>query len=288
MAIGTVVFYPSGLWGAGYDVTAEPSIVTQNYASSDGETTGAAYDLVDAKRTSQITIDTNGESQDFQIDFDLTTSITDCNFCIIDNHNLGDTNGGSSFQYGSGPSTVSYSAHYGGELGSALAAESSSVRGDYQNSNDMSLTLFTAVTDDEFNIVLYYPDGDTWQVDVVLGEIFWGKSFAPSTAPEQPKFIPGWSGVKSKRTAGGQNNTHKRYGKRMAWQLEWSYVSESDIDEFIRVFNDTEGHRYPFYIDLGEAATPQLYFVRLKEGSFKYNKLAASAYKVSLTVESEV
>jgi len=100
--IETITFYPNGIWAAGYIEGSEPSIVTQNYESSGGETTGPAYDLVDARRNTQITIDTSGETTDFQFDIDLSANITGMDFMILDNHNFADTNSYVSFRYGAG------------------------------------------------------------------------------------------------------------------------------------------------------------------------------------------
>ena len=287
MAIGDVTFYPNYIWDVGYSAAAEPSIVNQGYASSGAETSGPAYDLVDGRRTPVITIDTYGEATDFTIDYDLSGNITGINFFIIDNHNLETASANVSIE-SAGDSVETISAAYSGALGSTTVAEDVDSDIIEKPTDGCLLAVCTAFTEDTIQLEFVDFDEDDFAADVTIGEIFIGKSFSPSTAPETHDFIPNYEGIQLSRTRGGNKQTTKYYGERKAWSLKWSYMSESDKESMDTVFSTTEGHRYPFYIDLGEESTPKLYFVRLVPGTYRARKLTTSAYEVSLSIESEV
>ena len=85
MANGSVVFYPNYAWYLGYTATAEP-VTNLTFTCSGGETSGSLYDIVDGKRSTKVTIDSNTETS-FVIDYDLSAT-GDFDYCIIDNHNL--------------------------------------------------------------------------------------------------------------------------------------------------------------------------------------------------------
>jgi len=287
MAVGTIVFYANGIWGAGYSVTAEPSVVTQGYACSGAETSDAVYDLVDAKRGTVVTVDTNGETTDFQLDLDLTASIASSDFMILDNHNFGSADGDLTFRYAAGNTGLTVASCHSGTLGSALTAMSLGGGTEFVITNDgILLEKHTAQSSANFNVLC--ADNNTFTADVTLGEWFVGKSFTPAMAPDQPEIIRNFDGISVSRTLGGQNSSVKRYGKRQAWKLTWPIVEEADKILFETLLDTIEGPRFPFYIDLGEEATPCLYFVRYVENSFNVKKLKAQAYKISMYIESEV
>ncbi len=286
--IGTITFYPNKIWSAGFDAAAEPSVTTQGYTCSGGESTGPAYDLLDAKRASVITIDTASETTDFTIDYDLTANIADADFTIIDNHNLATADAKIRFRYyDSSWITATMPNAYSGLLGSELTSESISSNVIAKPTDGVLLAIITP--DDFLNEFAWSFDGATeFNVDITMGEILIGISFTPAVSPEEPTIISNYDGITVNRTWGGQNIAVKRYGERKAWRLTWPVVDEDDKDEFIRVWNDCNGPMYPFYIDLGEATNPQLYNVRFIDHSLQIQRLSANAYKVSVSVESEV
>lgn len=287
--IGKITLYPNGFWGAGYGLN-EPTCSGQNYLSSGGAADGYLYDIVDAKRGTVVTIDTAGETTSAVLDMDLDTTLTNANFTILDNHNLKTADAIPQFQVDAANNNVTSPVCYAGALEAALTqmAEYVGKEPAFEITLDgVCLCTFTADTAANWAITIAF--GDTsFDADITIGEWFVGKSFAPATSPEQPELISNFDGILLSRTSGGQNLSSKRYGERQAWKLKWPYISESDRDEFLRVWQDTEGPRYPFYIDLGEAATPQLYFVRFVENSLNIRKLTSAAYELSFTIESEV
>jgi len=291
MAIGTVVFYPNYIHNSGYDAAAEPSIVTQNYASSGGETTGAAYDLVDNRRDARITIDTSGETDNFNVDFDLTANITAANFVIVDNHNFQTASAEITVGYGGSAQTIA--SGYAGTLNNALALLTLSTNVLRKPITDGILLINFSGTRTAQNFEVYstYESdvGIEYTADVLMGEIGIGASFTPSVAPDINLIeTQHFDGVEVRRSAGGQNTSFKRYGERKAWALTWSYVSNTDKEGFQKVFQITEGGRYPFWIDLGESATPHLYYVRFLQNALSVRKLTANAYEVTILIESEV
>lgn len=291
MAIGTVIFYPNYIHYAGYDVTAEPSVVTQNYACSGAETTGPAYDVVDDKRTAELTVDTSGETDNFNIDFDLSANITAANFAIVDNHNF--STASAQIQVGYGGTGQSLSTAYAGTLGSATAAMTitTNVVKDPITDGILLINFSGTRTAQNWEIYSTYESdfGVEYSDDVTIGEIAIGVSFTPSIAPDiNPIEVQNFDGVLVRRSKGGQNSSLKLYGERKSWQLNWSYISNTDKTGFQKVYEVTEGPRHPFWIDLGESATPQLYYVRFVANSLSIRKLTANAYEISVIIESEV
>jgi len=49
-----VTFYPNYIHNVGFNAAEEPSVTTQNYACSGGETSGAAYDWIGLSGTDRI------------------------------------------------------------------------------------------------------------------------------------------------------------------------------------------------------------------------------------------
>ena len=285
--IGDVKLYANLLWGAGFNSENEPGVAGQNYVCSGGETSGPAYDLVDAKNTSVITLDTNGETTDFSIEFDLTNDI-EVDSIIVDAHNFRTADAKIDIHYEDGVYDIQATMNtaYSGTLGTALAAQTitSSV---VQNPADGILLMnLTAI---DMTVSLLRGDGaTTFNADVTIGEIYLCKKMEFSIAPETPEIIRNYNGITINESRGGQKSSYKRFGERKAWRLNWPILSETDKDNFLTVVETTEGRRYPFYIDLGEAATPQLYFVRFVQDSISLKKLTTNAYSLSFEVEAEV
>ena len=75
---------------------------------------------------------------------------------------------------------------------------------------------------------------------------------------------------------------------REAWSLTWDVITASNKADIETVWTITDGPRYPFYIDLGEAATPQLYYVRFMQDTLRFTKLTNDAYTCTINIESEV
>jgi len=203
VAITQITFYPNGMNYVGFDPTAEPTITGNGYACSGGETTGPAYDLMDNRRSSVVTIDTNGETADATIDIDLTSSITNANFIIIDNHNLKTADASLTVTHGG--SNISSPTSYSGTLGSALSADSLGGGIEMIIGHDgMTLFKFTAVSDDNWELLL--ADVATFNADITIGEVIMGKSFTPSINPDLDGIEGGglYNGITINETTAGK------------------------------------------------------------------------------------
>ena len=279
-----IVFYPNLIYSVGFTKSSEPSIIGQGFSASGGETSGGVYDLVDSRRTSVVTVDTDGETDDFQIDFDLSSQIT-ADFMIVDNHNLNTAGTEITVRFGAGDTSISVTSCYSGTLGSSLSSESTGTA--IEISNDGILLMKFADSNSAYWNLLV-SDIETFSADVTAGEWVIGKSFSPSTAPDHIDLVKNYDGIIVNKTMGGQKISKKRYDERKRWTLKWQYVNSSDKDNFETLFETIEGQRYPFYVDLGESAYPVLYFVRLVENSISIKRLTSNAYEVSFSIESEV
>lgn len=288
MSIGRVTFYPNYCHYVGYDNTAEPSITTQGYECSGGESTGPAYDLLDCRRTSLITIDTNGESMGFTVDLDLTTDITTANFCIIDNHNFhtADTN-----LIVVAPTTLTLTSAYSGPLGSQLTAVGisgyPSTVLEYPIDGILLINPASPPTENNWSFEFVVHTGN-FDADVTIGEIAFGVSFSPSYSPDiDPVFGSSYPIILNESDA-GQRYGFKKQGLRRYWRLGWDYLSEADKTSFETLWAVTGGGLYPFWVDLGQTSPPTLYYVRFVQDSFDMIKRTQAAYKFSMILEEEL
>ena len=291
----SVTFYPNYIHTAGFSKTAEPSITTQGYACSGGETSGAAYDLVDNRNSNVITIDTNGEATDFAVDLDLTSDMQDIaspDFVIVDNHNF-KTASVNVYLENDGSSTNLTSA-YSGTLGTELTAESIDTGGDHfvdEPTDGVLIINFTAeqnATDQNLEILGLDDGGANFTADVTMGEIAMGKKCTPGVSPDinQQESIMYGNAVQQSR--GGQKYGVQYHGKRRSWTLGWKILQETDMTNLKAVWDACNGSLYPFWIDLGEGSSnPLLYYVRFV-GDFNYTKLTNQAYSLRLQIEEEL
>ena len=290
MAIGDVTFYPNYIHYVGVDYTAEPTMITQGFACSGGETTGELYDLIDNKRTSVLTVDTSGEATDFGIRIDLSDDITGLNFFIIDNHNFKTALALITFR-DSASTDIDLSAAYSGVLSAVTTLES--ITGDDTIVTPLDGAVLaipdSTQTDDTFFILVTDYAASNFAADVTIGEICMGVSQTISIAPDINVITNDTQhGVTINQTLGGQKSSFKTMGSRKAWSLSWQSFFAADKTALETVWAVTEGERFPFYIDLGEAATPQLYYVRFAQDGLRFTRLSNNAWSVIITIESEV
>jgi len=282
----SVTFYPNMIQHVGFAAADEPSVTTQNYACSGGETTGAAYDCVDNRRTNQLTVDTNGEGTDFHIELDLTSSLT-ADFCIIDNHNLNTATGLFSIQQGG--ADVIPTSSYSGTLGGALAADGIDAFEITPVADGIVLAKFTSSADAGWDLLFLDVAGTNFGADCLFGELCLGTSFAPAFSPElQPTFDYDMPGSSFNESDSGQRygfSTHTN--KRRAWKMTWKYMSDANKASLETIFLYTRGVKNPFYIDLGESATPHLYYVRFMRG-LSFKGLTKDAWQVDMFIEEEL
>ena len=283
-----VTLYPNYIWFAGFASTAEPSITTQNYACSGGETTGPAYDLLDNNNNNVITIDTFEETTDFVVDIDLTAAITGANFAIVDNHNFGTAGGEIKITYST--TTQAIASAYSGTLGSALGVITVTSNEIIQPTDGILLANFTGTRTSQNWEVDIEHDGvvlGQFNADVTMGEVAIGVKCAISVSPDANMPYDIEYGNELSMTRSGQKHSTQLYGKKRAWTLSWNVLQTADLTNLITAYNVCNGTHRPFWIDLGEAATLQLYFVRFT-GALRYTKLMVGAYAVSFSVEEEL
>jgi hypothetical protein len=281
-----ITFYPNKIMYAGFDAAAEPSISGQVATMSGGETTGPLYDLLDNRRTTQLSIDTNGETTAAVIQVDATASLT-ADYAIIDNHNLKTADAFYYIEQGDALIT-GISAAYSGALGSALTADVVNTGEVTVGIDGIALVLFTSAADTKWELLI--KDTDTFDADVVLGELVLGSAISLSAVPEQdPNYDYGYktsgyieSGGGSKYGYGVSNTGQQR------WRLNFKYMLDADVVLLKGVLDITKGSKYPFYIDLGESATPHLYRVRFLENTLNFKKLTGGAWSGYVLIEEEI
>ena len=291
-----ITFYPNLIHYSGFDPSAEPSVEGQGYASSGGETTGAAYDVVDNRNDNVITVDTDGETASFGFRITLTSNIAP-DFCIIDGHNLATANAETNiiYDYGGVTGDQTLDTAYSGTLGSALTAEGIDSDEVEAPANDgvMLINFSGSANSDDDWFVAFDEDPnnipDNFHADVTIGEISLGASFSPAHGPEINALfsykMPGYTNI----SGGGQKYgyaVHTNYQR--AWRLNWKFMSDSDKTSLENVFKYTNGTQFPFYIDLGEAATPQLYYVRFVPDTLSFTALTDDAWAVTVSIEEEL
>jgi len=283
----SVTFYANSIMYYGFDPTAEPTLSGNGYACSGGETSGVVYDLLDNRRTNQVTVDTNGESGTVTIQIDLTSSAT-CTNMIIDNHNLKTANTDCDIEQGGVDVTLSTS--YSGAIGTELSADS--INGAFSPDTDgVTLVTFSSVADTQWELLID-EGGVSYAADITIGEIFLSNGFSPSFNPElQPTFGFDMPGSSFSESGGGQ-----RYGfsshtsKRRSWRLAWRYMSTSDKEDLEDVYLFTGGSKYPFYIDLSGPlgnTNPTLFYVRFMQ-PLSFRGLTNDAWAVDVYIEEEI
>ena len=282
----SVTFYPNYIMSVGYNAAAEPSIVSQTYTCSGGETTGAAYDLVDNRNSNVITIDTFENGTEFTVDFDLTAVITGSDFAILDNHNLTTASGDIKVEYGGTP--LALPTAYEGVLGTALAASTISTNEVVTPANGVLLINWSSLTVSNYEFILDdFSAG--FDADVTMGEIIIGKKFTPSFSPELNNTNSySHPGVDVVRSSGGPKYGFSTHDSGVnSWKMNWKFMSDADKVLLKAVYDVTVGGKYPFYIDLGESATPHLYRVRFT-GEPTFTQLTKDAWAITVTVEEEL
>ena len=281
--ITQVTFYPNEIQYCGFDPNAKPSISGNGFTCSGGETSGVGYDVVDNRRSAVITLDTDGETALATFDFDLYAAITNANFLIIDNNNLKTADAKVLLDHGG--VGIELINSWFGALGSALAKYT--VTPGVVDTDGIALFTFANTTDDNWEVSI--DDVSTFDADVTIGELIIGKRFTPATnceLGEPAEFGYTDEGVALITNKSGKRYALKEHSERRRWNLEFRYVSASDLTEFQRIFRVTRG--CPLYVSLdSDSATPTLYRVRIMN-AYNARPIAAGAYEVSVYLEEEL
>lgn len=286
--IGDITFYPNYFHYVGFDAENEPSLVGQGYACSGAETSGAIYDVVDLRRDNIITIDTDGETNDAVLDMELTSTITDADFFIVDNHNLETADANIKGQYGVGPNTIGLSSAYSGAFNSALTSETITSNEVMNPTDGILLALFTSATSSSRFLLSTTEDSPSYDADITIGEWFVGKKCAPSK-PANVDFSEGYEngGVIVSRSAGGIKYGFQRYTPKRFWRLVFEHLTATDVSNLKTLWLVTGGQLRPFYVDLGESATPQLYLVRFAMDRMEFMKEGTLSWRLTIQLEEE-
>jgi len=277
----SVTFYPNYIHNAGFDAAAEPSITDETFIASGGETSGGIYDLLDSNRDNLVTFATNGGTNVWYLDLDLTTS-KPMDFAIIDNHNL---NTADAKYYIWAAAKLGLALAYSGALGSALTSDGGVDNVTTPSADGIGLFKFDGASSADWRI--YFDDVATYDTDITMGEIFIGQFFQASYMPEIGLIKSSNFGTNVLQSKGGKKYGFKNYGEARRWQLNWIFISDAEKVKFETLWSITEGMRYPFYIDLGEAATPQLYFVRFAMPELQFTEVPG-AWKLNIIIEEEI
>ena len=282
----SITFYPNYIHLAGFDAAVEPSITTQGYTRSDGETSGAVFDLVDNCNNTLVTIDTNAETTNFNIDLDLSANITAADFAIIDNHNFETASCDFYVKYGG--TTQALTAAYSGILGTELTSETLSANLVIEATDGICLCDFNGTrTSQNWEFVCSYNDVQ-FTADVTAGEIGIGVSFSPSKNPDRVIRYDANYGTVLNESRSGARHGIKTHGLRRGWTLSWADLTASDIASLLTIFGVTNGRAYPFWIDLGEGTNyPLLYYVRFAS-NLRYEKQTTGVYTASISFEEEI
>ncbi len=156
---------------------------------------------------------------------------------------------------------------------------------------DFTLIEFTEVEKQHIFFRLN-PDGLTGGGNTDIGQIGAAKKFTPSTRPDFDMIGKDGYGIDGVETAAGRRSTNKRHGKRRRWQLTWSYINQSEKDDFEDFFDlievGTPFSNYPFLICLNyDAAEPIFHWARII-GLPEKRDLTYQAYAISMIIETEI
>jgi len=273
------------------DLSAEPTSVGQNFTDSSGtaQSSGShAPDIVDLRRGTAITIDTDGETTDFAIRTDITDNDRDYDFVIVDGHNLATADADIRVYNYSDASALTLTSSYSGALGDELTTESGS---GYVNVTNDGLWLANFGTQN--NLTDYSPytrdtNSDNFDADITISQIFAGEKISPTVSPDIGIVDNSEYGIDVSEALGGSRYSTERHGERKGWKLSWSYISATDKATIEKLWGITRGNRYPFYIDLGEETNPKLYYVRFAQNKLSFKQVAHQVYSCNLEIETEI
>ena len=297
-----ITFYPNYLHynnadfesNGNFAVTTQPSISGITYTSSGGETSGGAYDLVDNKRASIVTIDSNASSATVTIGTVLTTALNGIDTAIIDYHNFGTSkakakisNGATVVTVNSGYSSTSKSV---GEAYHGLQLGAETISGDAISPAYDGLILFNlaSIGSSSDLRVLLLPTISAYPDDITIGEICFSRKFTPTFRPALITREVSTFGTELLTTKGGQNYGHGTHGERKGWTLTYEYMTLAQKQSMEQVFRVTKGGRYPMYVDLGETASPLLYYCRFVPDTWNVAELTSDAYQVTFDLITEI
>ncbi len=153
---------------------------------------------------------------------------------------------------------------------------------------DFTLYGFTAVLKQywfwQFNL-----DNNTADTDTSIGQIGLGKKFDVALEPDLPLGEDHlYDGISLTESQGGRRSSNERYGRRLRWELNWSYIPKSEKANFETFFETIKGKMYPFWFTLNyNDNEPIFYWGRLINNP-KFIPQADGVYSVNLIIEEEI
>jgi len=302
MSNRAITFYPNYLHynssdpesGTNFSPSVEPSIVTETYTSSGGETTGPAYDLVDGKANTKITIDTGTGTTSWSIDFDLSSAMQNITTIIIANHNLKTADGrviARKAGVNQTPLTNNIEGVYTLDqtYHGFVCFDVDQSSGDYFIPAEDGLSIFkiSSGSNTAWELAFDFVTA-AWDTDVTIGEIGFSASFTPDIRPNLITREDLFFGTELQATKGGQNYGHGSHGERKGFSLTYEYMTLSQKQSMELVYKTTKGGRHPMWVDLGEGSEPIIYYCRFVPDSWNVQELTGGAYMISFDLITEV
>lgn len=135
----------------------------------------------------------------------------------------------------------------------------------------------------------YYAAPLTADADTEFGQIGLGKKFEVAIEPNLPvnkDYL--YDGISLNETQTGRRSSNERYGRRLRWGLNWSFISEAERINFETFFETIKGKKYPFWFTLNYYDNePVFYWARLVNNP-RCIPQADGAYAVNLIIEEEI
>lgn len=132
-------------------------------------------------------------------------------------------------------------------------------------------------------------DNNTADTNTSTGQIGLGKKFNVALEPDLPVGENHlYDGIYLSESQGGRRSSNERYGRRLRWELNWSYIPESEKANFETFLETVKGKMYPFWFTLNyNDNEPIFYWGRLINNP-KFTPQADGIYSVNLIIEEEI
>jgi hypothetical protein len=111
-------------------------------------------------------------------------------------------------------------------------------------------------------------------------------SYSPSVNPQiGVGYGNQFKGVKVNRTYNNTAYTFEKYGKKLAWKLNYSHLNSTDKGKLEALFAYTVGRKTNFFFS--EDGSNYSYNVRFTKDSFEFREVAVGVFSISISFEQE-